>query len=666
MTQDAGGVAAGGFFSESSDAALREPDWTPPSDPARRDAKVLSHVDSNRGRAHPLTLGFAVAIALSVFAADLLTSLHGAVAVLYTTAILVVARTNDRRAVLATGVLCAGLTLTGWVNMHWTEEFDSAAMRMVVSLTAIGITTFLSLRNNSARSTLSEQARILELTHDTVIIRDSDDLILYWNEGAEKLYGWSRDEAIGRSSQALLKTELEELREPDLVSTGAWSGEISRTRKDGDRILLASRWLARLDHRGVFNGVIETSADVTEARLAAEERRRSEERYRAIFNAAGFPIWETDLTGLRQGEPDVRYLNSRTYDTAAVAKLACVRNANDAAAALFGLKDRSELIGMSTVPFYPPDQAVALHRIWAALEDGQRTVEQESQIIDVSGRPVDILLQVTLPEGEDAWGRVLVMALDITERNRAQTRLAQSQAELTHVARVTLLGQLAASIAHEVNQPLSAIITYAKSGRRWLKQEAAGATEVEDCLDHIVSNGSRAAEVISRVRAMARKSEPQRDRIDVPGLLEETVALLHRNLNTHNVRVVITTPPALPTLVGDRVQIQQVLMNLLLNAEQAMAVTPLSDRVICVGVSVGARFATIEVRDWGAGIEGDPEMLFRPFFTTKSEGMGMGLSICRSIVEKHGGTLVAADMEGRGAAFRFTLPIVDEVEGQVS
>ncbi|MEI9851527.1 MAG: histidine kinase dimerization/phospho-acceptor domain-containing protein [Sphingomonas sp.] len=125
------------------------------------------------------------------------------------------------------------------------------------------------------------------------------------------------------------------------------------------------------------------------------------------------------------------------------------------------------------------------------------------------------MLRVTLPPGEDGWKRVLVMALDVTERNRAQARLAQSRAELTHVSRLTTLGQLAASIAHEVNQPLSAIITYARSGRRWLAREAADAPEVADCLDHIAANGTRAADVIARIRDLARKADPKRVRIDL-------------------------------------------------------------------------------------------------------------------------------------------------------
>ena len=610
--------------------------------------------------AHLLTIMTAAIVAFCVFAADLLTALHGAVAVLYTTVVLIVARTNDRRAVLISGVVCAALAVAAWLKGHWGQDLDSAALRLVVSLTAIAITTILSIRNNTAQNTLSEQARILELTHDTVIIRGGDDVIVYWNDGAEHLYGWSREEAVGRRSADLLETRPLDGDAPHLSGNGRWSGEITRLRKDGTRLLLASRWFERLDQNGRPIGIIETSTDVTEARALADARRRSEERYQAIFNAAGFPVWETDLSSL------LEWPDGDRYDLNWLAERAIVRNANDAAGALFGLPSRHALIGLSTISFYPPEQAGALRRIWSRLRSGESSAAQETRIITADGRSVDILLHITVPDGEDAWQRVLAMAVDVTERNRVQARLVQAQAELTHVGRVTLLGQLAASIAHEVNQPLSAIVTYAKSGRRWLKQEAEQAPEVENCLDHIVSNGARAAEVIARVRALARKSEPQRDVIAVAALLEETVALLHRDLHSHQVRVEITAPDWLPTVHGDRVQIQQVLMNLLMNAEQAMADTPPEDRAICVDVSLLFAAIQITVVDCGIGIGEDPERLFRPFFTTKSEGMGMGLSICRSIVEQHGGTLTASDAIGRGAAFRFTLPLAAQLEGEAA
>ncbi len=397
---------------------------------------------------------------------------------------------------------------------------------------------------------------------------------------------------------------------------------------------------------------------------AAEARHHSDERYRLIFDASGFPIWESDWSPayklLRAGETPTLELVQRAGSAA------IIRNANQEVARLFGYADRSELVGANIIEHHTISAEAAQARIFERLLRGDVPIEEEMQFRTTSGELIDVVLRVTLPQDHNGWSRVLVTALDVTQRNRDQARLAESQAELTHMSRVTTLGQLAASIAHEVNQPLSAIITYAKSGQRWLKREAQDAPETADCLDHIVINGKRAADVIARIRDLARNGDPRREAVRMAPLIEETAELLQRDMIASGVRINVALATDMPSVLGDHVQLQQVLLNLMMNAQQAMASTPTPDRELRIDGGVRDGVLVVEVSDCGAGFgDTEPEDFFRPFFTTKRDGMGMGLSICRSIIEQHGGKLTASGNEKGGASFTFRLPITED-EGRIA
>jgi PAS domain S-box-containing protein len=613
----------------------------------------------------PLVIVAAILLILTVFLVDILSTLDGAIAVLYIAAILLLAPLG-RRFVLGAGLLSAALTTIAFLFEHMGHLSQGASTRFAVSLIAIGSTALLSLRDRSSRTTLGEQARILELSHDTVIIRDASDRIIFWNDGAEQLYGFRREEVLGKACDALLQCRFpaEEVKAA-LERDGVWSGEVSRTRRDGTRIVLQSRWLSRHDPDGRAIGVIESSADLTQQRKADADRLASEERYRTMFEGSAVPTWEADWSAtfeaisdrLPAGEDLARWLPSHPDFVREALDRSRILMANSAAVELFEVSSEADLLGMNLRGLHLPESSEALGRLLVALMSGSRHVECDMRGMTFKGRIRDIVFRVTLLPDDVRGSRILAMAIDVTERNETRARLEQTSAELAHAARVSMLGQLAASIAHEVNQPLTAIINYGKSGKRWLSRPDPDLAELGSCLDKIVSNGSRAADVIGRVRSLARKNTPEVAALDLDELIHEAIALLEREARAENVTVRFLSPGSVPLVFGDRVQVQQVLVNLLINAIHAMHGVE-RPKEICLRTELDEEaFVRIAVEDCGSGFPGDTAArLFEPFFTTKKEGMGIGLSICRSIVEGQGGRISASNNEVFGATVAFTLP----------
>jgi two-component system sensor kinase FixL len=249
---------------------------------------------------------------------------------------------------------------------------------------------------------------------------------------------------------------------------------------------------------------------------------------------------------------------------------------------------------------------------------------------------------------------------DITQRKRADEALQATQAQLAHMARVTTMGELAASIAHEVNQPLTAVVANGNACLRWLAGEEPNLDEAREAVVRIVSEGKRAAEVIQRIRSLLKKSPPQISQLDVNEVVREVLVLTNHEILKKRVSARVELAPGLPAISGDRVQLQQVILNLVMNAVEASAQAgENSHELVVKSEKSGTDQVTVAVTDTGMGIDPDKlDKLFHPFFTTKPNGMGMGLPISRSIIEAHGGRLWAVRNEGSGSTFKFSVPAV--------
>lgn len=457
-------------------------------------------------------------LCLAIFLVDTLSPLDMAIAVLYVVVVTLSATLFGRTGLVTVAGVCVLLTILSFGIIHATDYNISSAMRCFVSVAAIAVTTFLTLRNQQATGALKEQAALLDLSHDAIFVRNLSDTVVYWNRGAERLYGWTRAEALGQPAGALLKTDYPAPRAEIMgavLETGHWEGEIVQTTRDGGKLVCASRWSLQRDARGRPSGIMETSSD-------------------------------------------------------------------------------------------------------------------------------------------------------ITERQKAEQELHQVRSDLAHVTRVSTMGELTASIAHEVNQPLAAVVTNGEACLRWLRRAEPDLGEAESSVTRMIANARRASDVVERLRAFARRGTPVRQALDSAELVEDCVLLLERELWNHRVRLELALAPGLPLIEGDRIQLQQVLINLVLNAIQAMEEVPESRRVLHIGTALatppwptdGEAELTICVRDTGPGIAPDMfSTLFSPFVSTKEDGMGLGLSISRSIAQAHGGRINAALNNEGGMCFSLTLPI---------
>lgn len=511
-------------------------------------------------------------------------------------------------------------------------------------------------------------AELLDLRHDAIFARGMDDRISFWSAGAAALYGWKPEEAIGKNARELLAAKYAEAPEQVgaiLHASGRWDGEIERVNRAGTPIVVAARWALLRDGAGAPVEILETGRDVTARIRAAEELQKSEFRYRNMFQAMAVSFWELDFTGvgllLRKWKASgVTDLRRFLYDNPALVREAMTAtraiDVNEKSIHLFRAQSRAALLGPIDRYWPPQSQHVYLESVIAAI-GGKPYYEAECSFRAADGHIFDALFTVSFPTGAVGRGNILVGIIDMTERNRARDALARVQAELAHAVRVTTLGELAGSIAHEVNQPLAAIVTNGEASLRWLGRAVPDLGEAKTAMSRAIADAQRAAGIIARVRDMAAKRAPERMRLGVNALVADAAALVAHEVAAHAVALKLDLADAVPEVEADKVQLQQVLVNLFVNAIQAMAAQS-GPRSLVVRSRRDEGFVVIEVEDSGPGIDADAaQRLFDAFYTTKPSGMGLGLSICRSIVEAHGGTIACTGEPGSGAVFRFTVPV---------
>jgi PAS domain S-box-containing protein len=367
-----------------------------------------------------------------------------------------------------------------------------------------------------------------------------------------------------------------------------------------------------------------------------------------------------DVTERKRGEQATRLLAAvveSSHDAIVSKNLdGIITSWNTGAERLFGYA-AEEAVGQNIRLIIPPDRRDEERAIVEQLTRGERVDHFETVRMRKDGSLLDVAL--TISPMKDAAGRIVgasKLARDITERKRAEEALRQAQADLAHMSRVTTMGELTASLAHEIRQPISAAVTNAKTCLRWLGRDEPDVAEACEAASRLVKDVTRAADIIGRISSLFKKDALQRELVDVNELIREMIVLLRSEAIRYSISIRTELAEGLPKVMADRVQLQQVLMNLMLNGIEAMVDIGTGGELTIKSQQGDNRQLLISVGDTGVGLEPEQaEQIFNAFFTTKPQGSGMGLPISRSIIESHGGHLWATSNSGPGATFQFTL-----------
>jgi PAS domain S-box-containing protein len=524
------------------------------------------------------------------------------------------------------------------VRNNVTRDVALVIAFMVTTL----IVTWLmrDVRKQSAALRESEQQwrEVFEQNPTMYFLIDAKGTILSVNGTGALQLGYAVSELVGQPVTGMF-FEADRALVQDILAlcahtpgqSGVW--EARKIRKDGG--MLWTRVNAKFVQWGANAPMfLVSSEDITQRKEAEEAVRRSEAYLQEAQRLGHIGSWAQDVsTGAMTASPEM------------------IR--------IFGLDPENDQLtaGLTRESVHPDDRAFA-DKVVQRGASSRADFEIEHRIVRPDGA-IRHVHSVSHPVfGEDgALIEYIGTVMDVTDRRQSEEALRQAYADLARASRITIIGELTASLAHEVNQPITAAVANANACLRWLAAETPDLEEVRAAAEAIVRNGARAAEIIGRTRRLFEKGAPQREPIEVDDVVRETVLLLGSEASRSAVSIRTFLAADTPEIVADRVQLQQVLMNLILNAIEAMKEVEAPREISIWSQVTGGEQIMVSISDTGVGLRPEQaEHLFDTFFTTKPHGTGMGLSISRSIISAHGGRLWAEPNEPNGAVFRFTLP----------
>ncbi|WP_420145618.1 ATP-binding protein [Sphingobium sp.] len=515
---------------------------------------------------------------------------------------------------------------------------------------------------------------IIDLAGESIVIYDLDGVVRYWNAASQHLYGWAATDVIGRHMDRFAGSFW--LPHDDWRHVGQWSGVVQRLDRAGQAVLVAVRLTLRRDQSGRPIDIVEfgNSASVAETAGGGDtvEPFGKEGDGRAglldgLLQHMPIALWEidsrrawTEFEQLRaSGLTDIRgYIADRPNLVETAIDNVLVTRVNRAAILLLGADDERQLLRPVRYLF---DLAIATaERIMVAHFEGRRTYMEELRVNTFDGRVVDVMVVAVYPRPTDDLDTTFVIMLEIGDRLAAEAQLRQHQANLAHAARLSTLGELVTSIAHEVKQPLSAIRMNGEITLKRLGQDPPNLARVKLLTRRVIESATQATDIIGRIQGMTSKQAPVWSTLSLNAIVIDALRIIHHDSLEKRVHIKLALSSGLPDIGGDKVQLQQVAVNLLVNAIQAIDHGPADARreIIVTTRQLDDAMVELSVEDSGPGISDDHlDSLFDGFFTTKDAGMGMGLTICQTIMRMHEGDIEAHNRADGGARFACRLPV---------